>query len=125
MPSPHGQQESQASADRITPQLGLLTPEPRLAAFLENAATLLTFRDTQSFKDKQGLCTEAPWPDIFFSSNLPWRGIVQSGLLHLLVVGLLLNFPHLQTKPSVQPRRSFFDHTQLTYYKTADYLPPL
>jgi TonB family protein len=126
MPSIHGQQGGDSSAISRESHLTLLvTLEPRFRGFLENAAGLLLPRDALINQVQLGSSSTAFWPDVFISTPLPWRGILRSGICHVLLVAVIWSLPHLPRRHSQSLSHKFFQNTQLTYYRTADYLPPL
>src|SRR5262245_21400009 len=65
------------------------------------------------------------WPDVFVRRPLPWSKFLQSAVYHGLAGAIVVALGHLfamQPRGVVQPS---FDHSQVVYYQTAEYLPPL
>jgi TonB family protein len=67
------------------------------------------------------------WPDVFVKRRLPWHGFFQSVVWHFTAFALLVGFtrlfalhPHAVLAPSPA-----FDHSQVIYYASSEYLPPL
>ncbi len=65
------------------------------------------------------------WPDVFVKHSFPVESFIQSGVYHLIALGLLLGLTHLF---SLQPRvvtQPAFNHSEVAYYQPSEYLPPL
>ena len=65
------------------------------------------------------------WDDVFVRRPLPWNRFFQSAVYHGLAGAALVGLGHLfamQPRVVVQPQ---FDHSQVVYYRAAEYLPPL
>ena len=71
--------------------------------------------------------TPAPfWPDVFVTRSLPWSRFLQSAVYHVVVGGIVIGLSHLfALQPTVVRQEPAFDHSQVIYYQTAEYLPPL
>jgi TonB family protein len=69
--------------------------------------------------------TPAPfWADVFVTRPLPWDRFFQSGVFHVIVLGLLIGLTRFfNLQPQVVARPTF-DHSQVVY-QDSEYLPPL
>jgi TonB family protein len=72
--------------------------------------------------------TSAPapfWPDVFVKRPLPWRRFIESGLFHVLLIGLLLGASRfIGSAPQIAPAANF-QRPEVVYYQPSEYLPPL
>jgi len=97
--------------------------EPWSRTFVRNVRDNLLWRNRKPLE-----LTSQPgefWPDVFVNRSLPWRGFVESGFGHALLIiaiwGLAAIWP---ARPTLTPARSF-DRSQVIYFDPSEYLPPL
>lgn len=65
------------------------------------------------------------WKDVFVTTRLPWRGVLESALFHGIAIAILWALPRL-VPPTIQPVPSrAFDSASVIYYSKDEYLPPL
>ncbi|MBZ5685815.1 MAG: TonB family protein [Acidobacteriia bacterium] len=65
------------------------------------------------------------WSDVFVRRSLPWYCFLESVAYHVIAMTLLIGFTHLfALRPRVETKPAF-DHSQVVYYRPAEYLPPL
>jgi len=65
------------------------------------------------------------WPDVFVRRSLPWYAFLESCAYHVIAMTLLLGLTRIfALRPRVEPKPAF-DHSQVIYYRPAEYLPPL
>jgi TonB family protein len=65
------------------------------------------------------------WPDVFVRRSLPWYAFLESCAYHVIAMTLLLGLTHIfALRPRVELKPAF-DHSQVVYYRPAEYLPPL
>jgi len=121
MSLPPGQPNSpRCSAGGPAPQF-LIRLEPRVPSLFGNLAALLR-------RTPNDPCLEAGpfWTDVFVGAGLPWRGLLESVLTHGVMVAAIwslsqaawLNRPQVIMRPQ-------FQHSQIVYFKTSEYLPPI
>jgi TonB family protein len=67
----------------------------------------------------------APWPDIFVSSRLPWRGFVESVLFHVAAFCAVWIAAQLWPRRPQIVERPVFHQEDVIYYSAAEYLAPL
>src|SRR5690348_3192884 len=94
--------------------------EPRLPALFGNLKALFERPPADFWLDS------APfWPDVFVKSGVPWRSLVESALSHGLMIAAVWGLSHAWL---IHPRiklRPVFERSQIVYYTTSDYLPPI
>jgi TonB family protein len=98
----------------------LIRLEPRLPAIFGNLAVLLR-RPPEDFS----LATAPFWPDVFVGTGLPWHRLLESALSHALMLAAIWSLSHawlLHPRVSLRPT---FQHNQIVYYTTSEYLPPI
>src|SRR5690242_3285098 len=94
--------------------------EPRLPGFFSNLKALLERPPADFWLDS------APfWPDVFVERGVPWRSLLESALSHGLMLAAVwglshawLIHPHIKLQPA-------FEHSQIVYYTTSEYLPAI
>jgi TonB family protein len=94
--------------------------EPRLPALFGNLKALFE-RPPQDF----WLDTAPFWPDVFVERGVPWRSLVESALSHGLMIAAVWGLSHAWL---IHPRiklRPVFERSQIVYYTTSEYLPPI
>lgn len=121
MSLPPGQPNSpRCSASGPAPQF-LIRLEPRLTSLFGNLAALLRRTSHEPWLEAGPF-----WTDVFVGAGLPWRGLLESVLTHGLMVSAIwglsqaawLNRPQVIMRPQ-------FQHSQIVYYTTSEYLPPI
>jgi protein TonB len=65
------------------------------------------------------------WPDVFVKRRLPWGGWLQSAMYHAIAGALLVAISQLIALPPRVVTVAKFDHSQVVYSSTEEYLPPL
>ncbi|MGE5726199.1 MAG: TonB family protein [Acidobacteriota bacterium] len=94
--------------------------EPRLPALLGNLGTLL--RPAPAEPMLGGDCF---WPDVFTPSGLPWRSLAESALSHGLMLAAIWGLTHAWLDRPRVVIRPAFQHSQIVYYTTSEYLPAI
>jgi protein TonB len=65
------------------------------------------------------------WPDVFVSRHMPWRGLVESVAVHLLLVTALWGASRMWAlRPQAVPQ-PVFSKNDVIYFPASEYLPPL
>jgi hypothetical protein len=59
---------------------------------------------------------EMVWADVFVDSHLPWKRLLQSGLCHLLMAGMVWHISLNWTKSEKILKQRLSAHAQLTYF---------
>ena len=99
----------------------LIRLEPRFPALFSNLAALLRPTPRESW-----LKTGPFWPDVFVSTGVPWRSLAESAFTHGAMVAAIWSLSHVlwldRPQVIVQPA---FQHSQIIYYTTSEYLPPI
>ena len=102
----------------------LLKLEPWGATFRRNLADALLFRRPPAVE-----LSSAPgtfWPDVFVSRRLPWIAFAESLLYHGIVFAAAWWVTSLlPPSPKVTQAVRRFDPTDVIYYTSSEYLPPL
>ncbi|HSB75476.1 MAG TPA: hypothetical protein VLC12_07500, partial [Terriglobales bacterium] len=93
--------------------------EPRFRGLLGSARALW-----QSTADESA--PSAPfWPDVFTATGLPWRGLAESGVSHILLLAAMVSLTHAWlNRPRVILQKPF-QRSQIVYYTTSEYLPEI
>jgi hypothetical protein len=65
------------------------------------------------------------WREVLFYSGMPWRRFGQSLLGHVMALAVVLIVSQTWTLPDQPRRRSIFENTHLTYYKSTGSFPAL
>jgi len=123
MDSRLGETKISKSPRAAEPQLRLLTElRPRREVFFENLLDKLTGRDVVR------VWTTTPpgkfWPDVFIPKRFPWRGVIDSGILHICAILMLVTFTRLYFSLENQPKVRLRPQS-LTDYNISEYLPPI
>jgi len=100
----------------LLPQL-----DPWFRVFLRNFTDLFKASPSQDYPVTPGVF----WADVFVPSPLPWRRFAQSGITHVLAVGLICLGGRLwpQLGNSVQP--AAVKSEDVIYFSPSEYLPAL
>jgi len=101
----------------------LIETEPRHAAFAQNVSDLLWPQRQPSLH-----LSSRPgefWADVFVSSELPWRKIPISAVLHMIALFLMLAVAHFWPQPAQVLSHSTFNSSDVISYSPSEYLPPL
>src|SRR5438552_18101729 len=84
------------------PRLGLLIDwESPRRVFLRNLADILSFRSVPPIPVTARRARF--WSDVFVESGVPWRGLLQSILWHVLAMAALWTFPR-ELAPEQSPQ---------------------
>src|SRR5258708_5514977 len=119
------------SESGVSAQIAQSAPVPRLLVelpswritFFDNLRNLVRPRPVPPLE-----LPSAPgqfWADVFVQRKLPWRRFLESGGYHIVALALLIvvtRFIAMQPRIVSQPP---FDHSQVVFYRAAEYLPPL
>jgi len=65
------------------------------------------------------------WSDVLVARPLPWRSLVESGLLHVVAIAAMVNLPGLWSSRHDVNRSQFPTSKVLVYYDVSEYLPPI
>lgn len=65
------------------------------------------------------------WPDVLVHRGLPWNRFLQSSAYHVLAFALLIGFTRFFALQPQVVAKPAFDRSQVIYYQTSEYLPPL
>jgi TonB family protein len=101
----------------------LIAREPWARTFVQNVGELFRRRTVDLLELESA--PAAFWPDVFVERELPWVGLLESGVYHLLALVMVIaasRFLAFEPRVAVQPR---FTHADLVYYSPSEYLPPL
>lgn len=122
MSQPPGQPNSpRCSTGGPTPGLQfLIRLEPRLPALLSNLGTLLRPEPAEPM-----LGGDCFWPDVFTATGLPWRSLAESALSHGLMLAAIWGLSHAWLNRPRVVIRPAFEHSQIVYYTTSEYLPAI
>jgi TonB family protein len=101
----------------------LVCLEPRHRVFWSNFADL--FRRRRQPPLRLISWPAAPWPDVFVSRRLPWKGLFESAAAHLIVIVSLVWLAPLFPHRTVSVVRPTFNKEDVIYYAPSEYLPPL
>jgi len=119
------------SATRPLEGIQQSTPLPRLLVelpswsevFLENLHDLIFPRSLPALELHS---TPAPfWTDVFVTRRLPWSRFLQSVACHVVALALLVAFTRFFALQPQVVANPIFDHAQVIYYQSSEYLPPL
>ena len=122
MSQPPGQPNSpRCSTGEPTPGLQfLIRLEPRLSALLGNLGALMRPAPAEPM-----LAGASFWPDVFTPTGLPWPSLAESALSHGLMLAVIWGLTHAWlSRPRVVIRPAF-QHSQIVYYTTSEYLPAI
>ena len=96
---------------------------PRHRVFLQNLRDLIFPRRLAPLELRSA--PAAFWPDVFVKRRLPWSRFLESGACHLIAIGLLMGLSHLlDLQPRIETKPKF-DRSEVTYYRSSEYLPPI
>jgi TonB family protein len=102
---------------------------PRLLVELEpwNQVFKRNFRDLfRHERQWHGSCLPGRfWPDVFVSSRLPWRALIESSFCHLIFFSLLWWVSHFAAMQPQIVKASRFQASDVVTYPASEYLPPL
>jgi TonB family protein len=100
----------------------MIEPEPRFTSLLQNLRDLFRIEpEVVSYPGSSGVF----WPDVFIRRELPWRRFLESGLCHIFAVVLILSLSRFITSQPQIGSRPAFDHADVIYYASSEYLPPI
>lgn len=98
----------------------LIRLEPRLPALLGNLGTLLRPAPAEP------VFAGAPfWPDVFTPTGLPWRSLAESALSHGVMLAAIWGLTQAWLSRPRAVIRPAFQHSQIVYYTTSEYLPAI
>ena len=122
MSQPPGQPNSpRCNAGGPAPGLQfLIRLEPRLPALLSNLGALL-----RPAHPEPAAATAPFWPDVFTATGLPWRSLAESALSHGLMLAAIWGLTHAWLNRPRLVIRPAFQHSQIVYYTTSEYLPAI
>jgi TonB family protein len=122
MSQPPGQPNSpRCSAGGPAPGLQfLIRLEPRLPALFSNLGALLRPPPPEPM-----LAGDYFWPDVFIPAGLPWRSLAESALSHGLMLAAIWGLTHAWLNRPRVVIRPAFQHSQIVYYTTSEYLPAI
>ena len=96
---------------------------PRSQVFFENLGDLIFPRPVPPL-ELQSTAAEF-WPDVLVERRLPWRALLQSVAYHGIAIALLAGLTHLFALHVRTASPLPFDRSQVVYYHSSEYLPPL
>jgi TonB family protein len=101
----------------------LIAPEPGFSAFVQNLRDLVRPSEVSPLRLQS--TPAAFWPDVFVESRLPLRRFFESGIYHVLALGLIwAGVRFLALQPHAIPQAAF-THADVIYPSLSEYLPPL